>query len=133
MTDADPTLLVVAAILSVITGLVHSVLGEWLIFRHLREGGIVPQRGAPPLRARNVRILWATWHLATVFGWAFAAVLLGMARWPGMPLRALVLDAVIAANAAGGVLVLVGTRGRHPGWIALGAVAVLAWLASRGA
>jgi hypothetical protein len=37
-----------------------------------------------------------------------------------------------AACLVGSLLVLVGTRGRHPGWLGLLAVAVLVWLA-RGA
>ncbi len=127
------TALNVAAALSVLTGIVHSVLGEHLIFRHLRQGTLVPRLGAAPLRVRNIQILWATWHLASVFGWAFAAVLFQLARSPGAPLQQVVLYAVIAANAAGAILVLVGTRGRHPGWVALGAVAVLTWAASGGA
>ena len=127
------TALTIAAGLSAVTGLVHSVLGEWLIFRHLRQGTLVPHLGAPPLRARNVRILWATWHLASVFGWAFAAVLLGLADSPEAPVRQLVLQAIVAANVGGAILVLVGTRGRHPGWVALGAVAALVWVASGGA
>ena len=127
------TALNAAAVLAVVTGLIHSVLGEWLIFRHLRQGTLVPQLGAPPLRARNIRILWATWHLASVFGWAFAALLLSLANSPEAPLRQRVLQAAVAANAGGAILVLVGTRGRHPGWVALGAVAVCAWAALGGA
>jgi hypothetical protein len=127
------TALNAAAVLAVVTGLVHSGLGEWLIFRHLRRGTLVPQLGAPPLRARNIRILWATWHLASVFGWAFAALLFSLANVPEAPLRQRVLQAAIAANAGGAILVLVGTRGRHPGWVALGAVAVCAWVALGGA
>ena len=127
------TALTVAAGLSALTGLIHSVLGERLIFRHLRQGTLVPQLGAAPLRPRNIHILWATWHLASVFGLAFAVVLFALARSPDMPLRELVLHAIAAANAGGAALVLVGTRGRHPGWVALGAVAVLTWDASGGA
>ena len=127
------TALNAAAVLAVLTGLTHSALGEWLIFRHLRQGTLVPQLGAPPLRARNVRILWATWHLASVFGWAFAALLFSLANSPEAPLRQRVLQAAVAANAGGAILVLVGTRGRHPGWVALGAVAVCAWVALGGA
>jgi hypothetical protein len=126
------TALHAAAVLAVVTGLVHSVLGERLIFRHLRQGTLVPQLGAPPLRARNIRILWSTWHLASVFSWAFAALLFSLANSPEAPLRQRVLQAVIAANAGGAMLVLVGTRGRHPGWVALGAVAVCTWASLRG-
>lgn len=127
------TLLTLAAVLLLFTGLVHSLLGEWLIFRHLRQGTWVPQLGAPPLRARNIRILWATWHLASVFGWGFAVILWGLAATPEAPVHDLVLPAVSGASAIGAVLVFVGTSGRHPGWVALGAVASLSWAAMRGA
>jgi hypothetical protein len=128
----DP-LLASAAALAVLTGIVHSVLGEYLIFRHLRRGTLVPGLEAPPLRSRNIRILWATWHALTVFGWAFAGVLLQIALSPqASPLDAF-LTATVAANACASLLVLVGTRGRHPGWIALAVVATLVWAAGRSA
>ena len=114
----------VAAILAALTGLAHSVLGEILIFRHLRNGSLVPALGAPPLRERNVRILWATWHLATLFGWAFAGVLFQLAL--GHPMSvSLMTSAIVFAYLGGAVLVLVGTKGQHPGWVALTAVAAL--------
>jgi hypothetical protein len=115
----------VAATLAATTGLAHSVLGERLIFRHLRADGVlVPAMAAPPLRARHVRILWATWHLASVFGWAFAGLLLPLGLGHAMS-ASLAVRAIVLAYAGGAVLVLVGTRGRHPGWIALAAVAAL--------
>ncbi len=121
--------LTLAAALLIATGIFHSVLGEWLIFRHLRRGTLVPQLAAPPLRSRNIRILWATWHLASVLGWGFAAILLGMAAAPGAPVQSLVLKALSGASALGAILVLVGTNGRHLGWIALGTVAAFSWAA----
>lgn len=66
--DSIQPYLATAAGLAVLIGIVHSFLGERLIFRKLRDGSFVPDREAPPLSARNVRILWATWHLASVFG-----------------------------------------------------------------
>ena len=122
-------LLLVAAVITAVTGLIHSGLGEILIFKHLRNGGLVPAVGAPPLRERNIRIIWATWHLATVFGWAFAGVLFRLAFGHPSPI-ALILNAIVFAYLGGAILVLIGTKGRHPGWIALSAVAALTWLAS---
>ena len=123
-----------AGVLALITGAVHSVLGEILIFRHLRNGGLVPSRGAPPLRERNIRIIWATWHLGSVFGWAFAGVLLCLAlAGNDYSIRALVLSAIVFAYLGGSLLVLIGTKGRHPGWIALLAVAALTWFAAGAA
>lgn len=126
------TSLMIAAALAVVTGLAHSALGELLIFRHVRRGTLVPAQDAPPLRNRNIRILWATWHLATVFGWAFAAVLARLAVEPQAALLPLVTGATVAAYACGSLLVLVGTRGRHPGWVVLAAVAALTWGALGG-
>ena len=123
-------LLTTAAVVAIATGVVHSLLGERLIFRHLRRSSLVPSLPAPPLQARNVRILWATWHLASVFAWALAGLLWQLAREPGAALSArLVLSASAAAFVLGSLLVLVSTRGRHPGWVALGAVGVLSWVA----
>ena len=121
------TYLALAAGVAFLTGVAHSVLGEMLIFRQLRRGTLVPGQDAPPLRSRNIRIIWATWHVATLFGWAFASVLLQLALSPQASLVSLFLNATVAAYAGGSLLVLVGTRGRHPGWIALAAVAALVW------
>jgi len=123
------TLLAIAAVLATLTGIAHSVLGELLIFRHLRQGTLVPAEDAPPLRNRHIRILWATWHLATVFGLAFAAVLARLAVTPDASMPTLLAGATVAAYASGSLLVLGGTKGRHPGWFALAAVAALTWVA----
>lgn len=118
------TIYLMAGVLAILTGLAHSVLGEILIFRHLRENGVVPSRPAPPLRERHVRIIWASWHLVSVFGWAFAGILLAIASGAD-DLRTIAVNAIVASHLGGSALVLVGTRGRHPGWIALLAVAAL--------
>ena len=122
------TTLLAAGLLALLIGAIHSLFGEWLIFRHLRRGGIVPTLPAPPLSLRHVRIVWATWHIGSVFGAAFAALLLEAALH-GDPhaFRALAGWATILAYSASALLVLVGTRARHPGWIGLGIVASLVW------
>lgn len=121
--------MIAAGVLALVVGLAHSVLGEVLIFRHLRSRGLVPAKAPPPLRERHVRILWATWHLATVFGWSFGIVLLQLASTAnGLALQALIKNAAVFAFLGGSLLVLIGTKGRHPGWIGLLGVAALAWL-----
>lgn len=122
-------LLAAAAGLAIATGVAHSVLGERLIFRRLRQASLVPSARAPPLQERHIRILWASWHFVSVLGWAMAALLWRLAAGTDSGLPAHVLLNVIAWGFfAGSLLVLVATRGRHPGWIALAAVAVSAWL-----
>lgn len=121
--------LMLAAALMTLTGLVHSLLGEQLIFRRMRRGTLVPAFGGDLLQERNVRILWATWHLASVLGWGVAAALLLLAdpASAGPATRGLV-HILALASAIGALLVMVSTRGRHPGWIALSAVATACML-----
>lgn len=128
-----PNYLHAAAILIVIIGLVHSIFGEMLIFRRLRRGGLVPTLAPSPLRVRHLRILWASWHVVTLLGWALAAVLWRMADpEQGRSLLDFVEYTVMGACLASSLVVLVGTRGRHPGWLGLLGAAWLVWLA-RGA
>ncbi len=118
---------IAAAVLAFAVGLVHSVLGERLIFRRMRSAGFIPTSGGSALREPHVRILWASWHVVTVLGWCMAATLALLAL-PSFSrqIPAFVGEAIAVAMLASSLLVLVGTRGRHPGWIGLLAVAVLA-------
>lgn len=121
--------LVTAAVLAFLVGLVHSVLGERLIFRRLRQGRLVPTNGGSLLQERHVRILWASWHVLTVFGWCISAVLLWLSLPSSSPSSALFIEhAVVIAMLAGSALVFLGTKARHPGWVGLLAVAVFVWL-----
>ena len=96
--------LVGAAALVFVIGLAHSWLGERMVFRHLRTGGLVPDGGQPGLRAYQTRILWASWHVVT---------------------------ALATALALRGGRVLLSNRGRHPAWIALLAAAALVLMSQR--
>ena len=118
-----------AAIVSVLVGIVHSLLGGLLIFKKLRKTGLVPTEAAPPLQSRNIRILWATWHLASVFGLGFAAILFAAATGHAA-LDSITIAAMICAFVGGSALVLIATKGKHPGWVGLLAVAVLLYLGS---
>lgn len=121
--------LLCAAVLLIVIGVVHSVLGEILIFRHLRTHGLVPTMSAPPLKQRNVRIIWASWHALSVLGWAFAAVLLRLAIPSNeQTIQLFIVNAIIYSCLGSSFLVLIGTKGKHPGWIGLLGVAVLTWL-----
>ena len=121
---------IAAASLAFVVGLVHSVLGEVMIFRRMRkQGRVIPTEGGGILSGPNVRILWASWHVLTVFGWGMAAILV----WLSQPLAPGAADGFIeqtiaVSMLAGSMLVLIATKGRHPGWIGLLGVAVLAWL-----
>lgn len=123
------TLLSAAAIVLACVGVGHSILGETMIFRHVRRAGVLPTDAAPPLRGRHVRILWASWHIASVFGWALAAILWRLAAAPEQPVDGFAVRVCAVAALASSALVLIATRGRHPGWIGLGVAGLLALLA----
>ena len=116
-----------AAMLSSLVGLVHSVMGERRIFRHLRRARhVVPTEGGALLREFQVRILWASWHLVTLLSWVLAAVMIWLAQPAARSVSGGRLELTLAlAFVLAGMLVLISNRGRHPAWIALWAVAVL--------
>jgi hypothetical protein len=124
---------VAAASLAFVVGLVHSVLGEVMIFKRLREERLEPTTGGALLRESNVRILWASWHVLTVLGWSIAAILVWLSQ-PALRVagQALIEQTIIVAMLASSALVLVATKGRHPGWAGLVGVAVLIWLGRAG-
>lgn len=120
--------LLAAGALIFVIGLLHSVFGEIMIFNRMRKGGIVPTEGGKPLGEGHVRILWACWHLQTALGWGMSAILIWLALHASqVGSFAFIANAVAASTIAGALFVLVGTQGKHPGWIGLLGVAVLVW------
>lgn len=118
-----------AAVLLFVIGTVHSVMGERLIFRRMRESRAIPINGGQVLQEAYVRILWASWHVATVLGWCMAAVLVWLSLpSPGVQGTSAPGQAIVAAMLACSLLVLVGTKGRHLGWVGFLGVAGLATL-----
>jgi len=87
------TYLLIASILAVIIGVVHSFLGEKLIFSKLRSGGVVPTQAPSPLKERNLRIIWATWHIVSVLGFSVAVLL----YWLAMPSTSIVMSLFLKA------------------------------------
>lgn len=122
------TLLLAAGLLSIFVGLIHSILGELLIFKKVRDGAIVPAVSSGLLGEGNIRILWATWHIASIFGWVAGVMLISIAN-NGFSGSALFIQYISASMFAAGLLVFIATKARHPGWIGLCGVAILCWLA----
>ncbi|HTF98328.1 MAG TPA: hypothetical protein VL995_19470 [Cellvibrio sp.] len=119
----------IAAALAFTVGVIHSILGELLIFRHLRKDKIVPTLSAPPLRERHVRILWASWHIVTIFGFGFGVVLIRLSQSTGYGnLELFIGKVIIYSMLASSLLVLWATNGKHPGWVGLAAIALFTWL-----
>lgn len=118
-----------AGILCFLLGLIHSILGEVLIFKSKRhQGSIVPAKKSPELKEAHLRIIWATWHLASVFGWCIGAILVKISITSvGLDpmFSTMIVPSMYFAMVAGGLLVLIGTKGKHPGWIILLVIGIL--------
>jgi hypothetical protein len=119
-------MLCAAAILAFLVGLVHSILGELLIFQRMRQGKLIPTNGGKVVGEGHVRILWASWHVLTVLGWCLAAILFWLSQ--GQLVGSILLTSAIAiAMLVSSLLVLVGTKAKHPGWVGLLGVSLLVW------
>lgn len=116
-----------AGFCALLIGAVHSVMGERRIFRHLRQGGIVPALAEPLMRRYQLSIVWASWHLVTCFGLGTAAMLFVAARPDTpLPLRNLLAYSTVGIMQLAAVLVAAATRGRHLAWLALSLTSAMA-------
>ena len=123
------SLIFAAGLLAILIGLIHSVMGEKLIFSRMRNEGFIPTVCKPQLKERHVRILWTSWHLVTVFGWTIGAILFCLASPSYVSSYQEVIGNIILISMLfSSLLVLVGTKGMHPGWLGLLAVAILIWI-----
>lgn len=106
-----------AALLLALTGIVHSALGEGMVFR---------RQGMRQALGKQWGIVWATWHIPTALGLALALWLGWLAlHTPSLaPLR-LGLQCLALGLGGSAALVAWATRGRHPGWLAMGITAAL--------
>ena len=115
-----------AGCLSLALGLIHSVMGEILIFRRMRNGKIIPTNGHPVLKERHVRILWASWHLVTIFGWGLGVILLRHSLPSSEHTSQLFIEhTILFSMLSGALLVFIATKAKHPGWIVLLSIAIL--------
>lgn len=122
------TALVVAALLIVALGLVHSVLGErYILVRLFRRSDLPRLFGSDLFTRRTLRFAW---HLTTVVWWGIALVLVLAAR----PQRLSLADtgAILAGTAVASAIVsLVGSRGRHPAWVVFLVIGLAIWTGTR--
>ena len=119
----------IAGILCFLLGIVHSILGEYLIFNSKRStGNLVPTKVNTELKERHLRIIWATWHLSSFFGWCIGAFLIKISLEQNMldsEFIDFMINSTIIAMIASCLLVLIGTKGKHPGWIVLLVIGII--------
>ncbi|NNF40332.1 MAG: hypothetical protein HKN64_03055 [Woeseiaceae bacterium] len=115
-------MLVVAALLVVGIGLVHSYLGEKYILIRLFRQPLPKLFGDDTFTRRTIRF---TWHLLSFAWFGFAAVLVLLHL--EIASRANILSVLAATFAVTAAVALVASRGRHLSWIVFGAIAILCY------
>lgn len=123
------TYLMLAGALIAAIGVIHSFLGEKLIFSRLRAGQFVPTMVVAPLTERHIRIVWATWHVVSLLGFSLSALLF----WLSLPISGVTIGISLKLMLGmpillSGILVMWATKGRHPGWVGLTLVSGLIFL-----
>jgi hypothetical protein len=115
-----------AGIVMFALAIMHSVLGERLIFKHVRAGTPGHIAANQLLPARRWDALWSTWHLLSVLGLGLSAAMIAAAMYGEVAKAADTVAIIMAATfAIAGVYWFVGTKGKHPAWIGLLAIAAL--------
>ena len=121
MPAAEP-LLLFAALVTVVVGVAHSVLGERLILIRLFAQSDLPHLfGGPEFTKRTLRFAW---HLTTVAWWGFAALLYLIAE-QGISSRSVAV-VVAATSLSSAVVTLAASRGRHLAWLAFLGIGIVA-------
>lgn len=120
--------LVIAAVLSVLIGIAHSVLGERLLLGPLFRRGEVPKLLGSSTFPRQV--LRFTWHLTTVLALGIGVVIGYLASSPLDPHAVWILRALSITFGVSTLVSLIGARGKHFSWWVFLIIAVLLWVGS---
>ena len=115
--------LVVAAVLTVLVGVVHSWLGE-----HRLIGPLLSPEGRRGILASSAfarGVLRFAWHLTSVAWWGFAAIMIVLAQAPPDGPARMVLVMTALMFLVTGLTTLITSRGRHLAWPVFLAIAGL--------
>ncbi len=125
--------ILIAGVLTIILSIIHSILGEHLIFSKKREQNkLVPSKANHSSEERHLRIIWATWHLSSCFGPCIGILLIKASSISTTnPLLVLLIQLAIPTMFITSLIVLVGTKGKHPGWFVLFLIGVFLVLGYR--
>ena len=123
------TFMAAAAVLSLLGAVLHSVLGERLIFRSLSLDGL-PAVAGSALFTR--RVLQFFWHTVSVAWLGFAVLLWHLGQHATLdPIGRWTATVIGWTFLGSSMLALAGSRGRHFAWVILLVIAACIWLGLR--
>ncbi len=117
--------LLVAAGISAVGGVLHSILGERLLLSKLASAGLPETLGSPVFALRVLRLFW---HLVSVAWWGFTALLILLASMPASADNQRLILAIALTFLASAVVSFIVSRGKHFSWGLLLIIAVVTWL-----
>ena len=116
-------LLYLAAGLAGALGIAHSVLGEkYILIRLFRRNDLPKLFGSADFTIRTLRFAW---HLTSIAWFGFAAL---FARAGQGELSESTLRIVGATFLISGLIVLIGSRGKHLAWVVMFCIGGIAWM-----
>lgn len=119
-------MLIIAAALLLIIGVLHSYLGEKLILIRLFTRDNLPKlMGSDWFTKQTLRFAW---HLTTLAWWGFA-VILWILTQPGEIHQQAIAQTIAVTFAICGVVSLVAAKGKHFSWVFFLAIAGLCFFA----
>ena len=105
----------IAALLIVVLGLAHSILGErYILVRLFRREDLPKLFGSSSFTTRTLRFAW---HITTVAWFGFAALLVQIGN--GHLTSSSAAQIIGLTSIASGFLPLIITRGKHLSWLVL--------------
>ena len=113
-----------------VLAIVHSVLGERLIFRRVRTGTPGHDAATALLPQRRWDSIWSTWHFLSLIGLGLSAAMIAASTYDELIKAVEIVAIILAATfAVSGVFWFFGTKGKHPAWIVLFVIAALIFAA----
>ncbi len=118
-------MLIIAALLTIAIGIIHSVLGERYILIRLFRQPLPRLFGSDEFTRKTLRFAW---HITTLAWFGFAALLIQI--YLGRGTTSALLTTIAATFAVTALVALVASRGKHLSWIVFGAIATLCFYAA---
>jgi len=120
-------MLYIGSLLTVLIGLIHSLLGEkYILIRLFRRNDLPVLLGSDWFTKRVLRFAW---HITTIAWWGFAAILYVMAE-PSSNIQGEVLQITGMVFLLSGLLSAGFTNGKHISWVVFGLIAGLCFYAA---
>lgn len=113
-------MLILAAILTIAIGVIHSVLGERYILMRLFRQPLPRLFGSDEFTRKTLRFAW---HITTLAWFGFAALMVLV--HVGASATATMLMAIAATFAVTALVALLASRGKHLSWIVFAVIAAL--------